>query len=187
MDFYVHESSYVDENVWIGPGTKVWHFCHIMSGSLIGEGCSLGQNVVVGPDVRIGARSKIQNNVSIFKGVTLEEEVFCGPSVVFTNVFNPRSHIRRLEEVRPTLVRRGATLGANSTVICGHTIGKYAFIGAGAVVTKSVPDYALVFGNPGRQVGWMCACGEKLGDGLDCSACGQGYVQGQDGLHQEQI
>jgi UDP-2-acetamido-3-amino-2,3-dideoxy-glucuronate N-acetyltransferase len=185
MDFFVHESSYVDENVWIGPGTKIWHFCHIMSGSLIGESCSLGQNVVVGPEVRIGDRCKIQNNVSVYKGVTLEEEVFCGPSMVFTNVFNPRAHIRRMDEVRTTLVRRGATLGANCTIVCGNTVGSYAFIGAGAVVTRDVPDHALIFGNPGRFIGWMCACGEKLPEDLRCTVCGQVYTEVEGRLQAE--
>src|SRR6185503_2945019 len=143
-------------------GTRIWHFSHVNSGAVIGAKCSLGQNVVVMNDVVIGNNVKIQNNVSVYDAVTLEDDVFCGPSMVFTNVINPRSHVPRKDEYRPTLVRRGASLGANSTIVCGHTIGRYAFVGAGAVVTKDVPDYALVVGNPGRVAGWMCDCGVKL-------------------------
>ncbi|MGM0454085.1 MAG: acyltransferase [Thermodesulfobacteriota bacterium] len=171
MDFFVHESSYVDDNVVVGGGSKIWHFCHIISGSRIGENCNIGQNVVIGPDAAVGNRCKIQNNVSIYKGVTLEDDVFCGPSMVFTNVFNPRAHVSRMDEAMQTLVKKGATLGANCTIVCGNTIGAYAFIGAGAVVTKDVPDHALVTGNPARQVGWMCACGEKLNADLRCERC----------------
>ena len=180
-DVFVHESSYVDEGCEIGKGTKVWHFSHIMSGARIGERCNIGQNVVISPQVVIGDNVKIQNNVSIYTGVILEDDVFCGPSMVFTNVVNPRSHVSRKDEYRPTLVKRGASLGANCTVVCGHTIGAYAFIGAGAVVTKDVPDYALVVGNPGRIAGWMCQCGVKLGVGVlppaqvVCPACGAAY------------
>src|ERR1051326_2801207 len=161
-DYFVHESSYVDAGARIGKDTKVWHFCHVMPGAVIGERCSLGQNVVVMPGTRIGNNVKIQNNVSVYEGVTLEDDVFCGPSMVFTNVFNPRSEIKRMSELRPTLVRRGATLGANCTIVCGVTIGEYAFVGAGAVVTKDVPDFALVVGNPARQIGWMCAGGNRI-------------------------
>jgi UDP-2-acetamido-3-amino-2,3-dideoxy-glucuronate N-acetyltransferase len=146
-----------------------------MIGSRIGKNCNIGQNVVIGPDVTIGNGCKIQNNVSIYKGVTLEDDVFCGPAIVFTNVFNPRAHIRRMDEARPTLVKRGATLGANCTIVCGHTIGAYAFVGAGAVVTKDVPDYALVAGNPARQIGWVCQCGEKLGADFMCVDCKKQY------------
>jgi UDP-2-acetamido-3-amino-2,3-dideoxy-glucuronate N-acetyltransferase len=160
--YFVHESAYVDEGVQIGEGTTVWHFSHILRDSRVGRNVRIGQNVVVGPRVSVGDGVKIQNNVSVYEGVTLEEHVFCGPSVVFTNVINPRSEIRRMEELRPTLVRRGATLGANSTVVCGVTIGEYAFVGAGAVVVKDVPDHALVVGNPARTIGWMCACGHRL-------------------------
>ncbi|PIP08259.1 MAG: oxidoreductase [Syntrophobacterales bacterium CG_4_9_14_3_um_filter_49_8] len=160
--YFVHESSYIDEDVEIGEGTKIWHFSHILRGSRIGRNCRIGQNVVIGPDVTIGDGCKIQNNVSVYEGVTLEDEVFCGPSMVFTNVFNPRSAIPRMDELRPTLIKKGATIGANATIICGHTIGRYAFIGAGAVVTKDVPDYALVASNPGKIIGWICECGVRL-------------------------
>ena len=170
--FFVHESAVVDDGVVIGTGTKVWHFSHVLSGSQIGENCTIGQNVVIGPDVAIGKGCKIQNNVSVYKGVTLEDGVFCGPSMVFTNVYNPRSEIRRMHELRPTLVKKGATIGANATIVCGVTIGQYAFIGAGAVVTRDVPDHALVMGNPAEQTGWVCRCGEKLNDALECPACG---------------
>jgi UDP-2-acetamido-3-amino-2,3-dideoxy-glucuronate N-acetyltransferase len=179
---FVHESSYVDDGCTIGAGTRIWHFSHIMTGSRIGERCNIGQNVVVSPQVAIGDNVKIQNNVSIYTGVILEDDVFCGPSMVFTNVVNPRSHVSRKDEYRPTLVRRGASLGANCTVVCGHTIGAYAFIGAGAVVTKDVPDYALIVGNPGRLAGWMCQCGIKLAGAaavsgsLECQACGSRYA-----------
>jgi UDP-2-acetamido-3-amino-2,3-dideoxy-glucuronate N-acetyltransferase len=170
---FVHPSSLVDEGARLGRGTKIWHFSHILSGTVIGENCNIGQNVVAGPDVRIGNRCKIQNNVSVYKHVTLEDDVFCGPSVVFTNVFNPRARIRKMDDARPTLVQRGATLGANCTVVCGVTIGRYAFVGAGAVVTKDVPDHALVYGNPAVARGWVCECGEKLGEDMRCGACGK--------------
>ena len=163
MGVFVHESSYVDDGAAVGDGTKIWHFCHVMPGAVIGERCSLGQNVVVMPGTRIGNNVKIQNNVSIYEGVELEDDVFCGPSMVFTNVINPRSHVSRKHEYQKTLVRRGATIGANATIVCGVTLGEYAFIGAGAVVTKDVRSFALVTGVPGRQVGWMCRCGERLG------------------------
>jgi UDP-2-acetamido-3-amino-2,3-dideoxy-glucuronate N-acetyltransferase len=177
-DYFVHESSYIDEEVEIGAGTKIWHFSHVLSGSRIGENCSIGQNVVIGPDVTIGNGCKIQNNISIYKGVTLEDEVFCGPSMVFTNVYNPRSAIRRMDELRPTLVRKGASIGANATLLCGITIGRYAFIGAGAVVLKDVPDYALIVGNPGKQRGWMCECGVQIffdTEETPCKVCSQRY------------
>jgi UDP-2-acetamido-3-amino-2,3-dideoxy-glucuronate N-acetyltransferase len=181
-EVFIHESSYVDEGCEIGPGTKIWHFSHVMTGARIGRGCNIGQNVVVSPGVVIGDNVKIQNNVSIYTGVILESDVFCGPSMVFTNVVNPRSHVSRKDEYRETLVKRGASLGANSTIVCGHTIGAYAFIGAGAVVTKNVPDYALIVGNPGRVAGWMCQCGVKLAAGAAvpvravCAACGSSYT-----------
>jgi dTDP-4-amino-4,6-dideoxygalactose transaminase/acetyltransferase-like isoleucine patch superfamily enzyme len=170
-DFFVHPTSEVDENVTIGKNTRIWHFSHILKNTVIGENCNLGQNVVAGPDVHVGSGCKIQNNVSLYKGVTLEDDVFCGPSMVFTNVFNPRSHVRRMDEVRPTRVKKGASLGANCTIVCGVTIGKYAFVGAGAVVTKDVPDHALVVGNPAKQTGWICMCGEKLDDAFFCPVC----------------
>lgn len=173
-NFFVHESSYVDGGVTIGDGTHIWHFCHILKGSKIGANCKIGQNVVIGPHVIIGNNVKIQNNVSVYSGVTLENDVFCGPSCVFTNVFNPRSAIPRMDEIRHTLVKKGATIGANATIICGSVIGRYAFVGAGAVVTKDVPDYALVYGNPARVNGYMCECGYKTfikGDSARCSQC----------------
>ncbi len=165
----------IDDNVEIGEKTKIWHFSHILSGSKIGENCNIGQNVVIGPDATIGNKCKIQNNVSVYKGVTLEDGVFCGPSMVFTNIFNPRAEIGKMDQVRPTLIKKGATLGANCTIVCGHTIGRYAFIGAGAVVTKDVPDHALMVGNPARQIGWMCECGEKLNTKQKCPACKKQY------------
>jgi len=163
MSVFIHESSYVDDGAVVGDGTKIWHFCHVMPGAVIGERCSLGQNVVVMPGTKIGNNVKIQNNVSIYEGVELEDDVFCGPSMVFTNVINPRSAVSRKHEYQKTTVRRGATIGANATIVCGVTLGEYAFIGAGAVVTKDVKPFALVTGVPGRQVGWMCRCGEGLG------------------------
>lgn len=162
MSIYIHPSSIVDEGVTIGGGTKIWHFCHIMSGAYIGEECSIGQNVVISPDVRLGDRCRVQNNVSLYTGVICEEEVFLGPSCVFTNVVNPRAAVSRKHEFRTTLVKRGATIGANATIVCGRTIGRYAFVGAGSVVTHDIPDYALVVGNPARQIGWMSEVGERL-------------------------
>ena len=173
--FFVHHSVEIDENVRIEKDTKIWHFSHILSGSKIGKQCNIGQNVVIGPDVTVGNECKIQNNVSVYKGVTLEDGVFCGPSMVFTNVYNPRAEIRKMDEARPTLVKKGATIGANATIICGNDIGRYAFIGAGAVVTKDVPDYALVVGNPATQTGWVCECGERLDEDMKCPICGKEY------------
>jgi UDP-2-acetamido-3-amino-2,3-dideoxy-glucuronate N-acetyltransferase len=180
----VHESAYVDEGATIGAGTKVWHFCHVLGGAVIGERCSLGQNVVVMNGTRIGNNVKIQNNVSVYEGVELEDDVFCGPSMVFTNVLNPRSHVSRRNEYRRTLVRRGATIGANATIVCGTTLGEYAFIGAGAVVAKDVQDYALMVGVPARRIGWMCQCGERLPDnGLGtCPKCGSMYEPAGKGI-----
>jgi UDP-2-acetamido-3-amino-2,3-dideoxy-glucuronate N-acetyltransferase len=160
--YFVHESSYVDDGAVVGDGTKIWHFCHVLPGAIIGKKCSIGQNVNIGGKVRIGDNVKIQNNVSVYDNVTLEDDVFCGPSMVFTNVINPRSHISRKSEYKDTIVRKGATIGANATILCGTTIGRYAFIGAGAVVTRNVHDHALIYGNPARQHGWMCQCGVKL-------------------------
>ena len=184
-DWFVHESAYLDTGVEIGENTKIWHFSHILSGSCIGKNCNIGQNVVIGPDVIIGNGCKIQNNVSIYKGVTLEDHVFCGPSMVFTNVYNPRSEISKMDEMRQTIVKRGATIGANATIICGNTIGNYAFIGAGAVITTDVPDYALMVGNPARQIGWSCRCGERLSEQLECLSCGRKFMKV--GRHIEEI
>ena len=179
-DYFVHESSYVDDGATIGSGTKIWHFSHVMPGAVIGARCNLGQNVVVMPGVRIGNNVKIQNNVSVYEGVVLEDDVFCGPSCVFTNVINPRSHVSRKAEYLPTLVQRGASIGANATVICGATIGEFAFIGAGAVVRGDVAPYALMLGVPARRAGWMCRCGVRLtvtnGSGT-CTACGSRYEE----------
>lgn len=160
--YFAHESAYVDDGATVGDGTKIWHFCHVMPGAVIGERCNLGQNVVVMPGTRIGTNVKIQNNVSIYEGVELEDDVFCGPSCVFTNVLNPRSHVSRRAEYARTLVRRGASIGANATIVCGVTVGEYGFVGAGAVVTSDVLPYALMVGVPARRVGWMCRCGERL-------------------------
>ena len=172
---FIHESSYVDDNVSIGSGTKIWHFSHILSNCDIGEDCSLGQNVVIGPNVSVGSRVKIQNNVSVYEGVTLEDGVFCGPSCVFTNVNNPRSEIVRKDEYRKTIVKRGASIGANATIICGHDLGEYCFIAAGAVVTKEVPAYALMVGTPAKRIGWMSKAGGRLGDDLICPIDGTAY------------
>ena len=174
-DVFVHESSYVDNDVTIGRGTKIWHFSHILMNCEIGQDSSLGQNVVVGPNVVIGSGVKIQNNVSVYEGVTLEDGVFCGPSCVFTNVNNPRSEILRKDEYRKTIVRRGASIGANATIICGHDLGEYCFIAAGAVVTKEVPAYALMAGTPARRIGWMSKAGGRLGEDLVCPIEGTAY------------
>lgn len=183
-DVFVHESAYVDDGARVGTGTKIWHFCHIMSGAVIGERCSLGQNVVVMSGTRIGSNAKIQNNVSIYEGVELEDDVFCGPSMVFTNVVNPRSHVSRRNEYQRTLVKRGSSIGANATIVCGVTLGEYAFIGAGAVVTSDVLSHAVMAGVPARRIGWMCRCGERLPDtGVgDCPACGMSYERRGDGI-----
>ncbi len=206
---FIHPSSFVDEGAIVGAGTRIWHFCHVMPGAVIGERCNLGQNVVVMPGTRIGNNVKVQNNVSIYEGVVLEDDVFCGPSMVFTNVLNPRSHVSRKHDYRQTLVRRGATIGANATVVCGVTLGEFAFVGAGAVVTKDVPAYGLAVGVPAKRVGWVCECGEVLrvpGDGgraaedgsveavrgrtraetsaraISCSVCGRQYTLGHETL-----
>jgi len=182
-DYFIHESSFIDEPCTIGKGTKIWHFCHLMANTVVGEHCNFGQNVVISPGCVVGNNVKIQNNVSVYTGVILEDDVFCGPSAVFTNVVNPRSHVPRQDEYKRTLVKRGASIGANATVVCGVTLGRYCFIGAGAVVTRDVPDHAMVYGNPARLRGWMCYCGVKLPlstshdstETAECRPCGRCY------------
>jgi len=171
----IHVSSIVDDGAVIGGGTRVWHFCHVLAGTAIGENCSIGQNCMIGPKVRVGSGCKIQNNVSLYEGVELEDDVFCGPSCVFTNVLNPRAHVSRKAEFAMTRVGRGATIGANATIVCGHPIGAYAFIGAGAVVTKQVPPFALLVGNPARRIGWVSRSGDRLGPDLVCPRTGERY------------
>lgn len=178
----IHPTAVVDDGAVVGAGTKIWHFTHVLAGSRIGKRCVLGQNVMVGPSVEIGDGCKIQNNVSIYQGVTLEDEVFCGPSCVFTNVLTPRAFVERKDEFAPTLVRQGATIGANATIVCGVTIGRYAMIGAGAVVTKDVSDNQLVVGNPSRAIGWVSRTGERLGPDLVCPRTGERYREAETGL-----
>lgn len=181
--WFAHATAVIDEPCRIGAGTKIWHFSHVMKDSEIGDNCNIGQNVVISPGCRLGRGCKIQNNVSIYTGVVLEDDVFCGPSMVFTNVINPRAFIERKSEYQPTRVRRGASIGANATVVCGITLGEYCFIGAGAVVTRDVPDFAVVYGNPAKLKGWVCWCGETLelslatgsSEETSCGACGRGY------------
>jgi len=186
-DFFVHPTAIIDDDVSIGRGTSIWHFVHILSGSRIGERCVIGQNVMIGPNVPVGNGCKIQNNVSLYEGVLLEDDVFCGPSVVFTNVRLPRAHVSRKSEFEPTVVRRGASLGANATIVCGHEIGAYAMVGAGAVVTRDVPPHGLLAGNPARQIGWVSRSGDRLGTDLICPRTGEHYRVGEDGfLQQEQ-
>ncbi len=178
-NFFVHESSYIDEPCTIGKGTKIWHFSHIMQNCKIGENCNIGQNVVISPDVVLGNSVKVQNNVSVYTGVICEDDVFLGPSCVFTNVINPRSFISRRNEYKKTIIGKGASIGANATIVCGHNIGKYAFIAAGAVVTKDVPDYALVMGNPARVKYYVCECSEKMiwqNNKFTCPCCGKKYI-----------
>jgi len=175
-DYYVHPSSYVDEDVTIGKGTKIWHFTHVQKGSILGENCSLGQNVNIGNNVKIGNGVRIQNNVSVYEGVELEDNVFCGPSCVFTNVTVPRSHFPVHGIYEKTIIKEGASIGANSTIVCGHTVGKSALIAAGAVVTKDVKDFALMAGVPARQIGWVCECGKRLDDSFICT-CGRKYIK----------
>lgn len=190
-EFFVHESSYVDDHVKIGKGTKIWHFCHIQSGAEIGENCSMGQNVNVSNNVKIGNGCKLQNNVSVYEGVEMEDYVFCGPSMVFTNDLTPRAkYPKGSAGYKKTLLRTGATVGANATIVCGHTIGKWAMIAAGAVVTKDVKDHALMAGVPAKQIGWVCECGNRLGEDLSCEKCGRKYIleegnlkEGENGLH----
>jgi len=188
--FFAHETSQIDDGCIIGNETKIWHFSHAMSGCVIGKGCNIGQNVVISPSVVLGNGVKIQNNVSIYTGVVCEDDVFLGPSCVFTNVINPRAFISRKNEFRKTLVKRGASIGANATIVCGHTVGKYAMVGAGSVVTKDVPDYALVYGVPAKCVGYVCQCGERIsfdGSQAICQSCGKKYVQNKETLMVEEL
>lgn len=186
-DYFVHESSYIDDEVTIGKRTKIWHFCHIQSGAIIGENCSFGQNVNVSNRVKIGNGVKVQNNVSIYEGVELEDAVFCGPSMVFTNDQTPRAEYPKGSAgYKRTLVQKGATIGANATIVCGHTIGRYALIAAGAVVTRDVPDHALMAGVPAQQVGWVCECGAVLEKALSCPKCGRSYIENENGLSEKQ-
>jgi len=186
--YFVHPTSEVDDNVEIGKGTKIWHFSHLLKNSKVGENCIIGQNSSIGPDVQIGSQCKIQNNVSVYKGVVIEDEVFIGPSAVFTNVYNPRAFIERKNKFLKTKVKRGATIGANATIICGVTIGRYALVGAGAVVKQDVPDYALVVGVPSKQIGWVCKCGQTLKTGAEisafkCPSCGNEYALNDEKLN----
>lgn len=181
--FYVHESSYVDDGVQIGEGTKIWHFCHVQKGAVIGKNCSLGQNVNIGNNVKVGNGVRIQNNVSVYEGVELEDNVFCGPSCVFTNVTTPRAHFPVHGVYAKTVIKEGASLGANCTIVCGHYVGKSALIGSGAVVTKDVKDFALMVGAPARQIGWVCECGRRLNESLKCT-CGRSYALSGDTLTQ---
>jgi UDP-2-acetamido-3-amino-2,3-dideoxy-glucuronate N-acetyltransferase len=174
-DYFVHKSSYADEGCQIGSGTKIWHFTHVMSGAVIGRNCSIGQNVNIGGRAVIGNGVKLQNNISVYDDVIIEDDVFCGPSCVFTNVINPRAFVERKNEYKKTLIKKGASIGANATIVCGVTLGSYCFAGAGCVVTKDVPDYALVYGTPAKQHGWICECGEILCDDLKCGVCGKEY------------
>ncbi len=190
LKYFIHESSYVDEPVFIGEGTKIWHFSHIMKNSVIGRNCIIGQNVVIAGGVQLGNRVKVQNNVSVYSGVICEDDVFLGPSCVFTNVINPRSFIERKSEFRKTIIAKGASIGANATIVCGHNVGKYAFVAAGAVVTRDIPDYGLVVGNPARLKGYVCQCCERLifneeGESV-CNRCGKKYIKNDDGVVQEE-
>lgn len=182
--YYVHESSYIDDDVEIGEGTKIWHFCHVQKGARLGKNCSLGQNVNIGNNVRIGNGVRIQNNVSVYEGVEIEDNVFCGPSCVFTNVTTPRAHFPVHGIYATTLIKEGASLGANCTIVCGHTVGHSALIGSGSVVTKDVKDYAIMVGVPARQLGWVCECGKRLDATLKCD-CGRTYHLEGDNLHKD--
>lgn len=182
-NFFVHESSYIDEDVVIGDGTKIWYFCHIQKGARIGSNCSLGQNVNISNNVKIGNGVKIQNNVAVYEGVEIEDDVFCGPSCVFTNDLTPRAkYPKGHENYKKTLIKKGASIGANATIVCGHTVGECALIGAGAVVTTDVPNHALMLGVPAKQKGWVCECGEILDEELKCSNCHREYIETPDGL-----
>lgn len=183
--FFVHETSCVDDNVVIGKGTKIWHFSHIQSGARIGEDCVMGQNVNVSNDVTIGDRCKLQNNVSVYEGVTLEDDVFCGPSMVFTNDLRPRAFIKDTSKYGKTVLRKGCSVGANATIVCGHEVGRYAMVAAGAVVTKNVKAHALVAGVPAKQLGWVCTCGAMLDENLTCPECNKVYVETETGLEQK--
>ena len=182
MNYFVHESSYVDDGAEVGDGTKIWHFSHILSGAKIGNRCSIGQNVNIGGHAEIGNGVKIQNNVSVYDNVIIEDDVFCGPSCVFTNVINPRAFVERKKEYKITRVKTGASIGANATVVCGTTLGEYCFVGAGSVVTRDVPAYALVYGSPAKVHGWVCRCGVKLPESLVCPECGKTYEKAVTGL-----
>lgn len=185
-EYFIHESSYVDDDVIIGEGTKVWYFCHIQNGARIGKNCILGQNVNISNNVKIGNNVKIQNNVAVYEGVEIEDDVFCGPSCVFTNDLTPRAkYPKGPENYKKTIIKRGASIGANATIVCGHTVGECALIGAGAVVSSDVPAHALMIGVPAKQIGWVCECGELLRDGLKCIKCGSRYVKSQYGLTEE--
>lgn len=186
MDYYVHESSYVDENVEIGFGTKIWHFCHIQKGAKIGRNCSLGQNVNISNNVKIGNGVKIQNNVAVYEGVEIEDDVFCGPSCVFTNDLTPRAkYPKGHENYKTTMIRHGASIGANATIVCGHTVGEWALIGAGAVVSSNVPSHALMLGVPAKRKGWVCECGAILGEALICEECHRSYKEADNGLEEQ--
>ena len=186
VEYFVHESSYVDEGSEVGKGTKIWHFCHIQRGAVIGENCSLGQNVNISNHVKIGNGCKLQNNVSVYEGVELEDYVFCGPSCVFTNDLTPRAkYPKGPTGYKRTLLKMGASIGANATIVCGHTIGKWAMIASGAVVTKDVKDHALMAGVPAKQIGWVCECGAVLKNGLSCDTCGRQYWESENGLLEE--
>jgi len=185
-DYFAHETSIVEDGAQIGANSKIWHWVHVMPGAVLGENCVVGQGCYIGRDVRLGDNVHVQNNVSVYENVTIEDDVFCGPSMVFTNVINPRSHVPRKDEFLDTVVKKGASIGANATVVCGNNIGRYAFIGAGAVVTRDVPDFALMVGTPARRMGWMCQCGVRLhleGEAGTCEACGDRYVLDGEELH----
>jgi UDP-2-acetamido-3-amino-2,3-dideoxy-glucuronate N-acetyltransferase len=180
--YFLHESSYVDEGASIGSGTRIWHFSHVMAGAKVGLKCSIGQNVNIGGKALVGNGVKLQNNISVYDDVVIEDDVFCGPSMVFTNVVNPRAFVERKHEYKPTLIKRGASIGANATIVCGTTLGEYCFVGAGSVVTRDVPPYALAYGNPARVHGWVCGCGVKLNENLVCPECGKKYRKVTKGL-----